>query len=115
MFYPNVVHASDGTWRAVWQLNDHTPSFAATYSADLITWRPQDYPKMTTPNCLRPIVFEGDDGSFDIFYQTGNERRYVLASKDFRTFSADTESSISDEAWGRYGYHRRQRLQRSDI
>ncbi len=100
MYFPNLVHASDGTWRAVWQLNDHTPCFAAAYSADLITWRPQDYPRMSTSNCLRPIIFEGDDGTFDIFYQSGNEKRYVLASKDFRTFSADTESSISEEAWG---------------
>ena len=100
MYYPNVVKASDGTWRAVWQLNDNAPCFAAAYSPDLITWRPQDYPKMSTRNCLRPIVFEGDDGSFDIFYKSGNERRYVQASKDFRHFSADEESSISDEAWG---------------
>jgi len=100
MYYPNVVRASDGTWRAVWQLNDHAPCFAAAYSADLITWRPQDYPKMSTKCCLRPIVFEGDDGSFDIFYRSADKRHYVRATNDFRHFSADEESSISDEAWG---------------
>lgn len=100
MFHPNLVRASDGTWRAVWQLNDHSPCFAAAYSADLITWRPQDYPRMSTPTCLRPIVFEGDDGTFDIFYQSGDEKRYVQASKDFRTFSADSPSTIGEAAWG---------------
>ena len=100
MYHPNMVRASDGTWRAVWQLNDHTPCFAAAYSPDLITWRPQDYPRMTTKNCLRPIVFEGDDGTFDIFYASGDEKRYVNASKDFRTFTEDTPSTISDLAWG---------------
>jgi hypothetical protein len=100
MYHPNMVRASDGTWRAVWQLNDHTPCFAAAYSPDLITWRPQDYPRMTTKNCLRPIVFEGDDGTFDIFYASGDEKRYVNPSKDFRTFTEDTPSTISDLAWG---------------
>ena len=100
MYEPSVVHASDGTWRAVWQLNDHTPCFAAAYSPDLITWRPQDYPRMSTKNCLSPIIFESSDGSFDIFFKSGDEKRYVLASKDFRHFSEDSESSISDIAWG---------------
>lgn len=100
MYSPNVVHASDGTWRAVWQVNDHAPCFAAAYSEDLITWRPQDYPRVTTKTCLRPIVFEGEDGSYDIFYQSGDEKRYLMASKDFRVFSADTPSTINDVAWG---------------
>ena len=100
MYEPNLVRANDGTWRAVCQLNDHTPCFAAAYSPDLLTWRPQDYPRMSTKNCLKPIVFEGDDGTFDIYYKTGEERRYVTASNDFRTFSEDQPSSISDLAWG---------------
>ena len=100
MYSPNVVRAHDGTWRAVWQLNEVSPCFAAAYSSDLLTWRPQDYPRVSTSNCLRPIVFEGDDGSFDIFFQSGQERRYMLASKDFRHFSEDSPSSISDAAWG---------------
>ncbi len=100
MYAPNIVRAHDGTWRAVWQLNDVSPCFAAAYSSDLITWRPQDYPRVSTKNCLRPIVFEGDDGSFDIFFQSGEERRYMQASKDFRHFSEDSPSSISDVAWG---------------
>ena len=103
MYHPNLVHAIDGTWRAVWQLNDHTPCFAAAYSPDLITWRPQDYPRMSTPSCEQPIVFEGDEGMFDIYYKSGEQRRYVCASNDFRTFSPDAESSIGDAAWGTSG------------
>ena len=100
MYAPNVVHAADGTWRAVWQVNSVSPCFAAAYSEDLITWRPQDYPRVTTKTCLRPIVFEGEDGSYDIFFQSGDEKRYLTASKDFRTFTADTPSTISEVAWG---------------
>ena len=103
MYEPNLARANDGTWRAVWQLNNNTPCFAAAYSPDLITWRPQDYPLMSTKNCLQPIVFEGDDGTFDIYYKTDTDRRYVTASHDFRTFSADEPSSISDLAWGNTG------------
>ena len=103
MYYPNLVRAADGTWRAVWQLNNNTPCFAAAYSPDLITWRPQDYPRMSTPSCEQPIVFEGDEGMFDIYYKSGKQRRYVCASNDFRTFSTDEESSIGDAAWGTSG------------
>lgn len=100
MYSPNLVRAADGTWRAIWQVNDKSPCFAAAYSPDLITWRPQDYPLVSTPNCIKPIIFDGDDGSFDIYFMSGNEKRYMTASNDFRTFSEDSESSIGDAAWG---------------
>ena len=100
MYSPNLVRAADGTWRAVWQVNDKSPCFAAAYSTDLITWRPQDYPLVSTPNCIKPIIFEGDDGAFDIYFQSGNEKRYMTTSNDFRTFSEDSESSIGEAAWG---------------
>ncbi len=100
MFHPSVLRASDGTWRAIWQVNDYAPCFAAAYSSDLIVWRPQDYPRLTTPNCLKPIMFEGDDQTFDIFYISGDKKYYLQASKDFRHFGQPQESSISDVAWG---------------
>ena len=97
MYSPCVLRASDGTWRAIWQVNDYSPCFAATYSKDLIVWRPQDYPRLSTKNCLKPIMFEGDDQTFDIFYISGNEKYYLQGDKDF---SEPQESSISDVAWG---------------
>lgn len=39
MYNPFVVKANDGTWRALWSVNDHAPQFAVAYSEDLITWR----------------------------------------------------------------------------
>ena len=100
MYSPCVLRASDGTWRAIWQVNDYSPCFAATYSKDLIVWRPQDYPRLSTKNCLKPIMFEGDDQTFDIFYISGNEKYYLQGDKDFRHFTQPQESSISDVAWG---------------
>lgn len=99
MYAPSVARGKDGTWRAVWQVNGKAPCFAAAYSRDLITWRPQDYPRMTTRTCLSPVVFANDDGKFDIYYRSEQGPRYVSASADFRHFSKDTSSQIEDAAW----------------
>lgn len=99
MYAPSVARGLDGTWRAVWQVNDKAPCFAAAYSRDLITWRPQDYPRMSTRTCTKPVVFANDDGKFDIYYQSEKGKRYVSASPDFRHFSDDQPSTIEDAAW----------------
>ena len=99
MYAPSVTHANDGTWRLVFQLNDRTPAFAAAYSRDLITWRPQDYPRMSTAACLEPVVFENTEGSFDVYYKSPQGKRFVRVSNDFRRFSADEVSQVGDDAW----------------
>ena len=99
MIHPSVARAKDGTWRLVFQVNDRAPLFAAAYSRDLITWRPQDYPVMSTRQCLSPVVFANDDGTSDIYYKSSEGKRWVLASADFRRFSADKASQIDDDAW----------------
>ena len=100
MYHPSVARAKDGSWRLVFQINDKSPMFAAAYSKDLITWRPQDYPIMTTRQCLKPVVFTNDNGTFDIYYQTkGGDKRWVSASNDFRQFSKDEKSLIDNAAW----------------
>ena len=101
MYNPSVCRAKDGTWRLVFQVNDRAPLFAAAYSRDLITWRPQDYPIMTTRNCTEPVVFENPNGSFDIYYRSSEGKRFVSASEDFRHFSKDEASQIDDAAWTR--------------
>ena len=61
-----------------------------------------DYPVMTTPQCLKPVVFANDNGTFDIYYQTkGGDKRWVSASSDFRQFNKDEKSQIDQEAWTR--------------
>ena len=101
MYKPSVVHANDGSWRLVFGVNDHAPCFAAAFSEDLITWRPQDYPLMSQKGCLEPIVFAMDDGTFDIYYKDrAGQKHYVQASADFRHFTEDSLlSSIDDVAW----------------
>ena len=99
MHSPSLARAADGTWRLVFQVNDHSPVIAAAYSADLITWRPQDYPRMTVGKCLEPVVFANSNGTFDVYFRSPQGKRYVQATADFRHFSADVASQIADEAW----------------
>jgi len=102
MYHPSVARAKDGTWRLVFQVNDKSPMLAAAYSKNLVNWRPQDYPIMSTRQCLKPVVFANDNGSFDIYYQTkGGDKRWVSASNDFRKFSKDEKSLIDAAAWTR--------------
>lgn len=100
MYDPYVIHAEDGTWRAVWSVNNDAPCFAAAYSEDLITWRPQDYPHMSVRGCRKPILFEMNGGMFDIYFKSDKGTRYVQASHDFRSFKeAEESSNIGEEAW----------------
>ena len=102
MYHPSVARAKDGTWRLVFQVNDRSPLLAAAYSRDLVNWRPQDYPIMSTRQCIAPVIFPNDDGSFDIYYKTkGGDKRWVSASGDFRRFRQDEPSQIENVAWTR--------------
>ena len=101
MFHPSVTRAHDGTWRLVFQVNDHSPQFAAAYSNDLVNWRPQDYPVMSTSQCLDPVVFPNPDGTFDIYFKSPEGKRWTSATPNFRHFTPDSASQISDEAWMR--------------
>ncbi len=102
MYHPSLARANDGTWRLVFQVNDRTPMLATAFSRDLVTWRPQDYPRMTTRECLKPVVFANASGAFDIYFLTkGGEKRWVEASADFRHFAKDERSLIDDAAWTR--------------
>ena len=96
MFNPHLCRADDGTWRLVFQVNNHSPLFAASYSRDLINWRPQDYIRVSTPRCLRPVV-QPDGQAFNVYYISGEgELRQLSASHDFRHFSEDEPTTAID-------------------
>lgn len=101
MYNPFVLHANDGTWRLVFGVNDYSPCFAAAYSEDLVTWRPQDYPRMKQQGVLEPVMFQMNDGTFDIYYKSkAGTHHYVQATEDFRRFEEAPEpSTIDDVAW----------------
>ena len=95
MYHPSLCRADDGTWRLVFQVNDHSPVLAAAYSKDLVTWRPQDYPRVTTATCLQPLVFPSEDG-FLIRFKSDQGMRALIASYDFRHFSDDFPMAVYD-------------------
>ena len=97
MYNPCVVKANDGTWRALWGVNDKSPQFAVAYSEDLVTWRPQDYPIVHEIGVKSPVAYQMDDGTFDIYLKTSQGKRYVQASNDFRTFKEDSLEASADE------------------
>lgn len=101
MYNPYVLHANDGTWRLVFGVNDYSPCFAAAYSEDLVTWRPQDYPRVSQKGVFEPVMFQMDDGTFDIYYKAKDgSRRYVQGSSDFRKFTETPGvSTIDNVAW----------------
>ena len=97
MYNPFVVKANDGTWRALWSVNDHAPQFAVAYSEDLITWRPQDYPIVKEKGVLDVSAYQMDDGNFDVYLKTKQGKRYVQVSPVFRTFQEDSLEATADE------------------
>ena len=97
MYNPCVVKAKDGTWRALWSVNGHSPQFAVAYSEDLVSWRPQDYPIVAEKGVKSPVAYQMDDGTFDIYLKTAKGKRYVQASNDFRTFKEDSLEAAADE------------------
>ena len=92
MHHPSLCRAADGTWRLVFQVNDRSPVFAAAYSRDLISWRPQDYPIVSTKKCLKPVVRPAGQG-FEVTYESEQGRRLVGASYDFRHFTSDVPAA----------------------
>ena len=89
MFSPFITRTADGTWRAVWQVNDSAPTFAAAYSKDLVTWRPQDYPVMSVRGCYKPVVICQDKDTYVVFQDAKGQLRQTSATSDFRHFTAD--------------------------
>ncbi len=83
MYRPYVVMASDSTWRAIWTVNGVAPTFAAAYSKDFITWRPQEFPLMEISPCNDLAMIE-KDGNFEIYYNAGAAK--AVATFDFRQF-----------------------------
>jgi alpha-L-arabinofuranosidase len=101
MYHPSLCRANDGSWRLVFQLNDIAPLFGASYSRDLVTWRPQDYPRVNSQKCKNPVVVaEGD--AFKVYYQTANgDTRRISADTDFRHFIGDEAVKADVRLWHR--------------
>ena len=95
MYSPYVVRLGGGSYAAVFQVNTSSPCFAVTYSEDLITWRPQDYPRVSSRSCIAPVIKkEEDGGTYTILYKDENGKvRETRTDSLFRHFSPDVEGT----------------------
>lgn len=94
-----------GGYAAVFSVNDYAPCFAVAYSDDMMTWRPQDYPRMSVKGCLSPVIkYLGDDTYAVLFKTKDGQVRKTTTRKDFRHFTPDYAASAEeyDEAARRY-------------
>ncbi|MGI6224287.1 MAG: alpha-L-arabinofuranosidase C-terminal domain-containing protein [Prevotella sp.] len=98
MYNPFVIN-ENGTYRLLFGVGDNAPCLGVAYSEDLVTWRPQDFPKMSVRGCKEPIAFVNNDNGFDIYFRTKEGPRFLTATNDFRHFSKDEPSTIEDVAW----------------
>ncbi len=97
MYTPFVTQGKDGGWYALWSVNRTSPVFAVSYSEDMITWRPQDYPIIKEKGVTDPIAYQMDDGSWDLYVKTQQGKRYIKADKEFRHFTEDSIPAEVDE------------------
>lgn len=104
MYAPLIVKLKDGGYAAVFQVNDYAPCFAVAYSDNLVTWRPQDYPRMSVQGCFSPIITCTKSGEYAILFKTKDGKvRKTIASDDFRHFTTDIASTEEEYENARVG------------
>ena len=97
MYSPFVTPLSEGGYAAVFQVNDYSPCFAVVYSADLTTWRPQDYPRVSSKGCIAPVIRKDSNGGYTILFKTKDgQARQVTTDALFRHFSTDRSATIAE-------------------
>ena len=99
MYSPCITRLEEGGYAAVFQVNDYAPCFAVAWSADLITWRPQDYPHMSVKGCLAPLIRHDGNGRYTVLFKTKDGLvRKTTTDASFRHFTPDVSSSPAEYA-----------------
>lgn len=94
MYAPFICRLAEGGYASVFQVNDNAPCFAVAWSADLITWRPQDYPRMSVNGCLAPVIRSDGDGRYTVLFRTKDGHvRKTTTDATFRHFTADVAAT----------------------
>ena len=99
MYSEYAVKLQEGGYASVFQVNDVAPCFAVAFSTDLVTWRPQDYPRMSHNGVLAPVIVPKGNGKYDIVYRTtdGKYRKTTTDSR-FRHFTPDVSATLQEYA-----------------
>lgn len=96
---PFLFHDTDGTWHAIWGVNDRDPAFAYASSKDLIHWKPQSYPVFNTDDPILKPQIQKQNGTFLISWQNGtgqDAKSFSVETSDFSSYSKISSSSIAD-------------------
>jgi len=87
MISPFLLWDNKGNWHCIWSVNDRTNQFAHAASADLVDWKRQSYPYLTTgQNCQDPVVKPDAKGNYIITYRSKGDQYYSITTKDFTTY-----------------------------
>ena len=99
MYSEFAIALDEGGYAAVFQVNDVAPCFAVAYSRDLITWRPQDYPRMSHQGVLAPVIVAKGAGKYDVVYRTKDDKfRKTTTDANFRHFTPDVPATADEYA-----------------
>ncbi|MFV0376431.1 MAG: alpha-L-arabinofuranosidase C-terminal domain-containing protein [Mangrovibacterium sp.] len=99
MIDPFLFQDNDGSWHAIWSLNETIGQFAHAASNDLFTWDPQAYPEVMTAENVQQaeVSFQPKTNNYKITWLSGNDRRvYKTTTSDFKNFTPTVEAGLSD-------------------
>lgn len=93
MFAPYALRGADGLWHLLWGVSEKDGTFAHASSADLINWKPQNYPQLgVSGNCLLPEARRDDHtGKYLVTWLTvedGDTATVGCMTDDFMKYSA---------------------------
>lgn len=100
MLSPFMTQGPDGTWYALWSINESDPTIAIATSKDLINWKPQSYPPIGRKgkNCIDPeLTFDKSGSLFTITWleTDGKEspRTMMVTTRDFKNYTPATAAA----------------------
>ncbi|NPD92326.1 alpha-N-arabinofuranosidase [Prevotella sp. PMUR] len=97
MYTPFITRLSSGGYAAVFSVNDSAPCFAVAFSDDMVTWRPQDYPKMSVRGCLAPVIRCDSDNAYTVLFKTKDGKvRKTATDARFRHFTPDVAATSQE-------------------
>lgn len=99
MLTPFLFQDQQGSWHAIWSLNQEVGQFAHTQTDDLYTWDSQDYPYvMDEGNVLFPEVsFQAETNSYKITWLSGDEQKiFKTTTSDFKTYTPTVGGTPDD-------------------
>ena len=96
---PFLYHHTDGTWHAVWGVNDHDATFAYASSKDLIHWKPQSYPPINTDGPILMPQINRQGGEFIVSWKNARGEKaesFAVKTSDFSSYSSVIPIATTD-------------------